>query len=146
MRVKMLKSEPVRLSKRETKVYQVDWAGEVDDTLARKWIAEGSAVALVDDTSKPVELTNEEKAVLKAAAQQALAGVIAQAGGETVDPETGEVLPAQSVAEIVASLTDDEIADLATAKGVKVAKNAKRPAIEKALVKKIEAEQAAAAG
>jgi hypothetical protein len=124
MRVKMLKTEPVRISKRETKNYVVDWEGEVDDEIGVKWIASGSAVRLADE-AKPAVLTDQETRVLKAAAQQALAA--AQAG-ETVDPETGEVLDEddadsddgeQTDAEVLASMTAAELKALAKQLGVK---------------------------
>jgi hypothetical protein len=152
MRVHMLKEQSVILDKINSKNYPAGWQGEVDDTTARGWIKAGAAEEIGADTSKPVEFTNEERAVLKGAAQQALAQAIArQASSETIDPATGEVTVTpvddggeaeQTPAEVLASMTFAEVKALAKQYGVKIV-GVKRPAIEKAILDKLAAEQGA---
>jgi len=146
MRVLMLKTETVVLDSINSKNYPAEWKGEVDDALANAWIGKGSAVPLADDASKPVELTDQEKAVLKAAAQQAIAA--AQGGaGETVDPETGEITGGDnepSDAEVLASMTFAEVKALAKQKGVKYTAR-KRADIEADILAVLAAEDEAGA-
>lgn len=92
MHIKMLKTESVELDRINTRNYPAGWEGEVDDDLAGHWIAQGSAAPTAVAVTKPVALTEQETAVLKAAAQQAIAAAQAQAAGEQVDPDTGEIL------------------------------------------------------
>lgn len=72
MRIKMLRTQTVQLDKRNSRNYVFDWEGEVDDDLALAWIATGAAVSVAAPATAPI-LTEQETAVLKAAAQAALA-------------------------------------------------------------------------
>lgn len=137
MRVQMLKTENVVLDAVNIKNYPADWRGEVDDARAVEWIRSGSAVAIDADAGKPIELTNDEKAVLKGAAQAILSGM--QQPDETVDPETGEITDGasggpQSPAEVLASMTWPELKKLAKQHEITATK---RVDIEAALLAKI---------
>jgi hypothetical protein len=137
MKIRCLEPNREVVNSTTTKTYPADWVGDVSAALGAAWVKAGTAVALQSHDASA--LTPTETAVLKAVAQQALA----QVGQETVDPNTGEVNPPQSVAEILAGLTSKELKDFAKTKGVKVTAR-KREAIEADLVELIEAEQAAA--
>lgn len=152
MRVHMLKDQSVILDKINSKNYPAGWKGEVDDTIAAGWIRTGAAEAIGGDATKPVEFTNEERAVLKGAAQQALAQSLArQASSETIDPATGEVTVTpvddggeaeQTPAEVLASMTFAEVNELAKQHNVKVV-GVKRAVIEKGILDALAAEQSA---
>jgi len=120
--------------------YPLGWNGDVPEADALRFIREGRAQASVDLTG---DFSVQEKAVLKAAAQQAIAA--AQAGaGETVDPETGEILGGDeaSDAEVLASMTFAEVKALAKQKGVKYTAR-KRADIEADILAKLAAEDEA---
>lgn len=136
MKIRCLAINKEVVSSVTTKHYPVDWVGEVPDQLATEWISAGTAVAL-HQHDVPA-LTAQETAVLKGAAQQIIAAVQAGDSGETVDPETGEITPAQSPAETLASLTATELKALAKQHGVKTTAR-RRADIEAELLTKITA-------
>lgn len=132
--------------------YPVKWSGNVPDHYGETWIAEGKAERVAGAQAFP-GFTEDEAFVLKAAAQQAIAVANAAAEGLTVDPETGEVVDAentgeaarkQSPAEVLASMTFEEIKALAEQNGIKT-NRVGRAKLEAALLAKIEAAAAPAA-
>ncbi|MGE0022105.1 MAG: hypothetical protein AB7S70_00550 [Hyphomicrobium sp.] len=143
MRIKILKAASVRLDTINSTNYPDGWEGDVADLIGAELVKSGHAVRVATQPAqlKPgQQFTDEQAAVLASAANQALAVVAAQAAGETVDPETGEI---QTVAEVLAGLEAGELKEFAKTKGVKTVAR-KRAAIEADLVRIIEAEQAAA--
>lgn len=82
--------------------YPVAWSGDVPHEAAAGWIAEGKAERLAGASFSG--LTAEETQVLKVAAQHAL-GIVAQHqaneadAGETIDPETGEIITSEDLDE-----------------------------------------------
>lgn len=69
MRIIMLVEKREKLTPRQTRVWRVGETVTVDDARAREWIAEGAAKPATADGAE-VELTADETAVLKLAAQQ----------------------------------------------------------------------------
>lgn len=129
-----------KLASGATVTYPVGWSGDVPDDDARGFIAERRARAA---TGSAVTFTNEETAVLKAAAQQALAG--AAGAGETVDPETGEITreTEQTPAEILASMTFTEVKAIAKQHDISVKVGRTRAKIEADILAALAAQPAA---
>jgi hypothetical protein len=143
MEIQCLKACKRKMASGAEQTYPEGWSGDVPDADAKRFIAEGRAHALAGGASS--ELTAEETAVLKAAAQQALAATLAggQSGGETVDPETGEISDegSQDPADVLASMTRKELDALAKQNNVKYTAR-KRADVEADLLALIEANPA----
>ena len=141
MRVKMIADETVRVDNLNSKTYPKGWGGDVADSLANTWIDRGTAEELPAEET-PTELTEAEKRLLKAAAQQALkAGSVGapEPDVDTDDADNEDEGETQSPQEILASMTDAEIAALAKQHGIEPGKK-KRATLEAAILKAIGAE------
>lgn len=129
MKIRCLKANKEVISSTTTTTYPAEWIGEVRDEVAALWIEAGTAVSLHQHDAPA--LTAEETAVLKAAAQQALAA-------------TGELSPKQVSAEALARMDKKELDALAKQGGIKTV-GVRRAAIEAAILAKIQAAQQASA-
>ena len=62
MLVKLKSERRLKLNSVSTKTYPAGWSGQVDDTVAERWVAEGAAEPVITEASVLAEITAAVKA------------------------------------------------------------------------------------